>query len=120
MSNEHLIEAGRQLGNAIANAFAEFILKADKPTAIGGPAVPIDELHEKLRWEEKGQRPTPVPRPGLSLDPRRGFFSSTITDHFAAITAEIEKLESQPDRIHAANALRAVRRTLERAEGTDG
>ncbi|GEM_PF-5004187 len=68
----------------------------------------------------KDDRPAPVPRPGLSLDPRTGFFSSTTTDHFAAITAEIEKLESQPDRIHAANALRAVRRTLERAEGTDG
>ncbi|MDH6283207.1 hypothetical protein [Prescottella agglutinans] len=81
---------------------------------IGGPAVSLDEVDKKLGWGEKplkwgemADRPAPVPRPGVEL---------TTADHLGALTREIEKIENMPDRIHATNALKAVRRTLERAE----
>ncbi|EME14790.1 hypothetical protein [Rhodococcus triatomae] len=42
-----------------------------------------------------------------------------VDGHFAALESAIEEIASVPDRIHARNALRAVRRTIEKASGTE-
>lgn len=88
-------------------------------SAIGTSMVRAAATTKTQMSDVKGQRPASVPRPGfhIHIDPRTGFFSSTITDHLDALHREIEKIENMPDRVHAQNALKAVRRTIERAEG---
>ncbi|MDH6279364.1 DUF5361 domain-containing protein [Prescottella agglutinans] len=56
----------------------------------------------------------------ISMRPRRFAVPApkpTTVDHLDALAAEIAKIENMPDRLHATNALKAVRRTIERAEG---